>query len=334
MAIMAAPNRQPAPPLPSQPESLDLAAVQPHPSAPQWFRDAVARPWQPVRIQAEGAGVHARLYQSAPPDAPGLVLLHGGSAHSHWWSFIAGQLDSAFRVLCIDLPGMGDSDHRPEYGSRITANCVQAMCEEAGLRSRAQGGPGLYICGHSFGGFMTLASAHYHPELADGVVLVDSPISPPGQEFGGPPPEPHRKPKHYASHEEILGRFRLQPPQECHNDYIMDFIARHSVRRTPQGWRWKFDPNQYALMRHSEQKRGPRSSRDMLPRLRPKLHYIYGELSSLFPSMIADYATERVQAIGGGVTKMTGVHHHLLLEEPLAFTDLVRSVLQGWEAEA
>src|SRR6185369_15349988 len=42
-------------------------------------------------------------------EKPPMLLLHGGSAHAHWWDFVAGDLTATHRVLALDLRGHGDS---------------------------------------------------------------------------------------------------------------------------------------------------------------------------------------------------------------------------------
>ena len=35
------------------------------------------------------------------------------------------------------------------------------------------------------------------------------------------------------------------PPQDCHNDYILDYIGRHSLKESDGGWTWKFDDEMF-----------------------------------------------------------------------------------------
>jgi len=44
------------------------------------------------------------------------------------------------------------------------------------------------------------------------------------------------------SFEASLARFRLMPAQTCENEFIVEFIERHSLMRVEGGWTWKFDP--------------------------------------------------------------------------------------------
>ena len=55
--------------------------------APRWFRDAVATPADDCVVEVEGCPVHYLRW--GEEGLPGLVFVHGGAAHAHWWSFIA-----------------------------------------------------------------------------------------------------------------------------------------------------------------------------------------------------------------------------------------------------
>ncbi len=49
-----------------------------------------------------------------------LLFLHGGSAHAHWWDFVAPAFVDDFHVLALDQRGHGESEWAGEwaYGSR------------------------------------------------------------------------------------------------------------------------------------------------------------------------------------------------------------------------
>jgi pimeloyl-ACP methyl ester carboxylesterase len=98
---------------------------------------------------------------------------------SHGNSFPA----STYRVMLDSLRNRGfDIDaiekfgHDPKYP--VTDNwphLVQQLADFAQLHAERAGGP-VFLVGHSLGGFLSLMCAALHPELAKGVVLIDSPI--------------------------------------------------------------------------------------------------------------------------------------------------------------
>jgi len=54
-----------------------------------------------------GCRIHYLFWarELARPGERGLLFVHGGGAHSHWWSYIAPYFTRDFRVAAIDLSG-------------------------------------------------------------------------------------------------------------------------------------------------------------------------------------------------------------------------------------
>ena len=129
----------------------------------------------------------------------------------------------------------------------------------------------------------------------------------------------------YPSLEAALKRFRLIPPQPCENTFILDYIARHSVTKVEGGWSWKFDDKMF------EDFEAGNIAEDFT-KVACRMAVIYGKRSALFPPVTVEYMTTKLgQSVP--VVVMPGVHHHLFLEQPLAFVDTLRKVLAGWEQE-
>ena len=103
----------------------------------------------------------------------------------------------------------------------------------------------VFIVGHSLGGQVAAYVASEEKELVSSLIMIDTFIRPPdwdpSQHEGGP----LRMIKYYPDKTTILKRFRLLPEQECLNDWYMRYIAEHSVRKTDEGWRWKFDDSMF-----------------------------------------------------------------------------------------
>ncbi len=58
-----------------------------HPDAPAWFRRAVAVPSGHGTVEVAGCDVHYLHW--GQPGRRGLVFVHGGGAHAHWWTHVA-----------------------------------------------------------------------------------------------------------------------------------------------------------------------------------------------------------------------------------------------------
>ena len=155
--------------------SVELPDLQVRANAPEWFRWALFRPGQSRRVLVEGCAIHYLFWpaEAATDSGRGLLLVPGGGAHAHWWSFIAPYFVRYFRVAAIDLSGMGDSGRRETYSSDIRAAEMRAVIADAPLGARP------FVIGHSFGGFMTMKFASQFGDALGGVVIVDSPIRSP-----------------------------------------------------------------------------------------------------------------------------------------------------------
>src|SRR5215218_11424304 len=104
---------------------------------------------------------------------PPLILLHGLSGSSRWWSRNVPVFSRSFRTYSVDLPGFGES--RGVRWSRLDDIADRLadwiVCEDL---SRA------HVAGHSLGGAVAARLAARHPDRIDRLVLVDAAIRPQG----------------------------------------------------------------------------------------------------------------------------------------------------------
>ncbi len=209
--------------------------------APGWFTRAVAVVPESRHVEVEGTRVHYLRW--GDPAKPGLLLVHGNGAHARWWSFVAPFLAREYSVAAIDVSGMGDSGWRERHTIETFAEEQIAVCEDAASsparnRRSSSGIPSAVLSPSS--------PARFTASGLPGTVIVDSPVNPPDRP-GGPPNREFRPHRIYPTLDEAMGRFRLAPPQPCENRYIVDYIARHSLKEVVnpeggEGWTWKFDP--------------------------------------------------------------------------------------------
>src|SRR6476646_11454462 len=108
-----------------------------------------------------------RYWYAGAPDAPPLVLLHGGlgNAALHWGRNLA-DLARDFHVLAPDLPGFGATAPLPEPSYGAYAAWVAAFCVEAEV------GPSVVLVGNSMGAAIARCMAAGPLNVAR-VVLVD-----------------------------------------------------------------------------------------------------------------------------------------------------------------
>jgi pimeloyl-ACP methyl ester carboxylesterase len=297
-----------------------IRAMMPSPAEdpndpPKWFQDAIAAPCEDRSTEVQGCLIHYLRWGG--PGRPGVVLVHGGAAHAHWWSFIAPLLTSEFQVVALDLSGHGDSGRRKEYPRDIWAEEVMAVAQHAGI----VGAP--VVAGHSMGGFVTIATAARYGDRLAGAVILDSPVRRPNpEEEEGARGRAFRNPKVYDDVKTALEHFRLVPDQPHTNPFIIDHIARHSLCQVTGGFTWKFDPLVFRRV-------APRAIHEVLPEVRCRVALFRAEFGLLTPD-IGDYMYELLDR-NAPVIEIPNAHHHLMLDQPLALVTGLRTILADWE---
>jgi pimeloyl-ACP methyl ester carboxylesterase len=283
--------------------------------APAWFREALATPFREERIEVAECSIHyLRWGQSGKP---GLVLVHGGAAHAHWWSFIAPQLTHDFQVLAPDLSGHGDSGRRQQYPREVWADEVMAVAEHARLP-----GPPVVV-GHSMGGFVCISAAARYGDRLAGAVILDSPVRRPDPEAEeGARGRAFRNPKVYPDIETALRHFRVVPEPTCAEPWILDHIGRHSLRPVEDGWTWKFDPLVFWRF-------APRAIHEILAEVRCRVALFRAQFGLVTPD-IGDYMFELLDR-SAPVIEVPSAYHHLMLDQPLALITGLRAILADWE---
>jgi pimeloyl-ACP methyl ester carboxylesterase len=285
----------------------------------QWFRDAIQAPCRVKHVDVDGCRIE--YYQWNTANKPLLLFVHGNGGHANWWDFIAPSFTDHFCVCAIHLAGMGNSGTRHEYSFDSYAKDLIAVAEDAGYHKD------ITIIGHSMGGVVTMRAAENYPDKVKAIVVIDTPLIFKRSDAATEQHKPaapvrhdfHRK--YYPDAETAFQRFRLIPLQECKNPFLVDHVGRHSIKRFPQGWSWKFDDGIY---NHFHSTGRP-------PFYIEKIHcpmaYLYGEDSALVPqAVVADI--HDVLKNKGPIYEIKGAHHHVMLDEPLQLIDKLKGILQ------
>lgn len=283
--------------------------------APGWFTSAVDT--VPTEHEVVVDGTNIRYLSWGDERKPGLVFVHGGAAHAHWWSFIAPMFTENWHPIAIDLSGHGDSGHRDSYAQSTWAKEVMTVSRDAGFP-----GPPVVV-GHSLGGMVTIQTAATYGDDLAGAVIVDAPVRRPSPESEeGRSGRAFRAPGVYPTLEEATDHFRLIPEQPCDNDYIIDYIAQTSLHETDNGWTWKFDPKFF--------RETMVPLRDQLASVRCRVALFTGERSVVVPADTAQYMYHLMGRVAP-VIAIPEAHHHLMLDQPLAFVAALRTLLTDWD---
>jgi len=97
-----------------------------------------------------------------------VVLLHGFLGSLEIWNKFADSLSMNFRVICIDLPGHGNTDCFSEVHSMdFMAGTVKDVLDTLKIQNAV-------MIGHSMGGYVALAFASLYPGFLKGLGLFHS----------------------------------------------------------------------------------------------------------------------------------------------------------------
>lgn len=295
------------------------------PASPDWFRAALANEPDRRMISVDGVEIETLVWGEA--GRPGLILLHGNSAHADWYSFIAPFFAETHRVVAMSWSGMGRSGWRERYSLDRYADEVVGVAEATGL---FDGGARPMVAAHSFGGGIAIRMSATLGDRFAGMIILDTMPRPPHLRWKGPPDNPHRGARIYPDEVAALARFRLMPPQGCENLYIVDHIARHSLKPTTTpdgeaGWGWRFDPNMWAKMDRAV---AMESELDLAAAKCP-MAFVWGQQSQLVPQAAIDYSMPFMAPMTPMIA-VPNAQHHLMLDQPLATVTAIRALLSVW----
>ena len=184
------------------------------------------------------------------PDAPPLLLIHGGRDHCRSWDWVAEELRGDWHIIAPDLRGHGDSAWSPDGNYEMSA----FVYDLAQLVHQLNLAP-VTIVAHSMGGSIATRYTGLYPENVRKLVAIEG---------LGPSPKIEaerdaigirtrfrkwiddkrsaagRQPKRYPTLEAALERMKGE------NTYLTDEQARHltihGISRNEDGtWSWKFD---------------------------------------------------------------------------------------------
>jgi pimeloyl-ACP methyl ester carboxylesterase len=184
------------------------------------------------------------------PEAPPLILQHGGRDHCRSWDWTAQELRHDWHVIAPDLRGHGDSEWSPEghYG-------IDAFVYDFSQLVQTLGYEQVTIVAHSLGGNIATRFTGLYPEKVRKLVNIEGLGL--GRRGGGDGLHDDaasrlrrwidekrdasgRLPRRYASLREAFARMKEA------NGFLTDEQARHltmhGVTRNEDGtWSWKFD---------------------------------------------------------------------------------------------
>lgn len=312
----------------SLPSDLENLSVH----GPEWFQQALSRPRNEGTATIDDCSVH--YFEWGDRSKRGVIMAHGFLAHARCFAFIAPLLMDDFHVVAYDLSGMGESDAREEYSQPVRVRELLGVAEHTGLLDHARR---PFVAAHSYGSSIAIAAADTHPELFGGTVVCDLMMLRPdvmrsymGQRTERGMPQGGRPNKVYPDLDTALSRYRLAPPQPCANDYLLHYMAYHSLKKVDGGWSWKFDPGILESDSHDVDWWATQPIR--FGNLAGRKAIIHGEDSILFTQDSAEYIRELIDS-PIPIVSVPHAQHHLMLDQPLAFASTLKTLLTMWNIE-
>jgi pimeloyl-[acyl-carrier protein] methyl ester esterase len=102
--------------------------------------------------------IHTETYGTGEP----LVLIHGWAMHSGIWRIFAKQLAQHYQVICVDLPGHGQSEKLPDFTLEAISKHLQKILPSSACT----------LIGWSLGGAVALDLASRFPDQIKNLVII------------------------------------------------------------------------------------------------------------------------------------------------------------------
>lgn len=286
------------------------------PPAPEWFAQLQSVPVETGHVARDGADLVWKAWGKRSD--PGVILVHGGTAHKGWWDAVGPALASeGYRVVAPDLAGMGESGWRDAYTMDDHAEDMRGAAQDGGVFE--SGKP--VLIGHSFGGFVTLKASLLYGDELKGVIILDSPIRKPDNQRSSPPKQ--RGGKVYPDLPSALARFRLLPPQEVDALWLLDHIARGSLRSVDGGYSWLFDPGIWSKLSYETRDPDYAAAHAQCP-----LAFFRGAQSILMQNDVWEFMRETFKE--SPFITIEDAQHHLILDQPQTVTKALIGMMQTW----
>ncbi|HXQ12704.1 MAG TPA: alpha/beta hydrolase [Caulobacteraceae bacterium] len=184
------------------------------------------------------------------PNAPPLLLIHGGQDHCRNWDWVAQEMRRDYHIIAPDLRGHGDSAWSPsgEYGMSAYVYDIAQLIHQQNLAP-------VRIIAHSMGGNVALRYAGVYPETVTKLVSIEglgpSPAMMRRREETSAPKRLRgwieqkrgfagRTPRRYATIEDAF--HRMQEENRHLTPEQARYLTVHGAAQNEDGtYSWKFD---------------------------------------------------------------------------------------------
>lgn len=264
-----------------------------------------------VEVGALGLQVH----EWGEPDRPPALLLHSLAAHSHWWDWAAPLLAVRLHVVALDFRGHGGSDRAnpPAYRFADHVGDVLGVLDALGWTAPL-------VVGHSMGGYVGALLAARRPDRVAALVIADMLTGWTEEQDRRARAQAARPGPEFTSAAEAASRFRLAPPETTTPRERLDHLGAAGVtERRPGAWEHAFDRQVFL--------HPPPDPWPFLADVRAPTLVVRGAGSSVMSAEAAAGVATAVRV--GEWHEIHGAYHHLVLDDPEAFTSLVLGWLEA-----
>ncbi|HYM67165.1 MAG TPA: alpha/beta fold hydrolase [Patescibacteria group bacterium] len=134
---------------------------------------------QPTDGWLERDGVRLHYLEWETPDVPigpSILLLHGLSSNSRYWTRVAGHLAARRRVVALDQRAHGLTGRAGRELKVPDGFAMAELIEDVSFAVVELGLGQPVVAGHSWGATVALEAVGTRPALASGLVFVDGPV--------------------------------------------------------------------------------------------------------------------------------------------------------------
>ena len=204
-----------------------------------------------VEYSLTHGAVCGQLWEAKGASRPGalIVALHGWLDNSESFAYLAPLLAQHCRVLALDLPGHGKSDHLLPGANYYVWEPLAVLHELLGQLQVSKGAASVHLLGHSMGGSVASLYASLYPQEITSLMLLDSlgPMTTEPKDWLAQlalgvrqAQVPARPVRHYASLEDALSSRQRATPM-ISAQALRPMVARNlSVHGA--GYCWRTDP--------------------------------------------------------------------------------------------
>lgn len=253
-------------------------------------------------------------------DAPPLLALHGWLDNAASFARLAPLLSTHYRVIALELPGHGHSDHYPagaSYHYLDYVNSVLATADALGLER-------FQLLGHSLGAGIASLVAAARAERVERLMLLEGlgPLGDDGsctlarfRDATAPPTKHRRSLRTFESIQQAVDARTMasgMPAEQARG------IVERGLRHVDGGWQWRSDPR---LTQPSAVRLAESQIHDLLRGIEAPTTLLLAEPAT--PYLPSEPMQQRAACVPQITVEYMAGSHHLHLEHPAAVADWI-----------